>query len=227
LIQAPCLIVFIGTVGAGKSTQLRLLASILDKSGFKVKTTCLKTNHFPSSLAVSFLKKLLARNRSDLFPVRALMEEKPAVFKRLFKFWLALDAISTSVRSLTAIYLPLKAGRIVLVEEYFYASIADYIYTTKLLGLPQKTVLPAVNLIQRIMRLYHVTSVFFLDASNSELNRRWQERLSLTEKTEYLEMQRTLLLSASKSFSSVFYVKTSCVSIKETNDFIINQLCAS
>ncbi len=220
----PRIIVFAGTVGSGKSTQIKLSASALTVKGLRVKTTFIKTGHIFACLLEKVLAKIVVGTRKDAYPLRALIEDKPRLFKRLFRLWLTLDMLSISIRFIMSVYIPLKMRRIVLVEEYLSATIADYLYLAKILGLPFKAVSPAVKFMQRLLQLGGPMQTIFLDASNGVLETRWSQRSSLTEKTDYLQMQRTVLLSASKRSFSFLYVETANKTIEETHRIIISHL---
>jgi len=81
----PQVIAFIGTVGSGKSTYMKLLYSKLKQKGLRTKISFLKTGHLLAFVLESFLAKMLAGNRKDVFPIRALVEEKPYIFKKIFR----------------------------------------------------------------------------------------------------------------------------------------------
>ena len=53
------MIVFAGTVGAGKSTQIRLVKSKINNAGFKVNSTFLKSGHVFAYVFESVLTKIL------------------------------------------------------------------------------------------------------------------------------------------------------------------------
>jgi len=222
----PRVIAFVGSVGAGKSTHIALLASRFSKSRLKVKTTSLKTNHFLASALTLILAQMLVRKRKDVSRIRALFEDKPRVFRRLFKLWLSLDVISVSLQFLLTIYLPLMVGYIVLVEEYIPATIADYIYIAKATGLPFRSLSSTLNFMLKLMHLGGTTQVIFLDADTDTLKFRWNRRESLDEKSDYLSMQRSALLSLSKKLSSheVLYVNTTVQTVEETQRLIVNHL---
>jgi len=222
----PRLIAFVGPVGAGKSTHIRLIASRFRKNGLKVKTTSLKTNHFFASALTLILAQMLVRKRKDVSRIRALFEDKPRVFRRLFKLWLSLDVISVSLQFLLTIYLPLMVGYTVLVEEYIPATIADYIYIAKAMGLPFRSLSSTLNSMLKLMHLGGPTQVIFLDADADTLKFRWNCRGSLDEKSDYFSMQRSALLSLSKKLSSheVLYVNTAVQTIEETHRLIVNYL---
>ncbi|MBS7612610.1 hypothetical protein KEJ27_10520, partial [Candidatus Bathyarchaeota archaeon] len=81
------IIAFLGTVSSGKSTQMRLLASELKRRKTKVKTTFLKAGHIFAYFLEVILAKILASKRKDVYPIRALIEEKPHTFRKVFKLW--------------------------------------------------------------------------------------------------------------------------------------------
>lgn len=216
---------FVGTVGAGKSTQMKLLAFTLKSKGLKTKVTFIKTGHIFAYLLEVFLTRILCLNRKDAHPIRALIEDRPLIFKKLFQFWLILDMLSILVRFIFAVYLPLKIGKVVLVEEYLPATIADYIYLAKAVNLPVKNILFAVNYALKLLCLCSPTLTIFLDASISCLADRWHKRGSLNEKPDYLKMQRTLLLKISKNLSSYFlYINTGDKTMKETHELIVSHI---
>jgi len=224
-IIKPRLIVFLGTVGSGKSTQRALLASYLSRKGVKVKVATLKTSHLIACLLEVILARILASRRKDVYPIRALLEEKPHFFKKVFKLWLALDIISVAVKFLFSIYIPLKLGYVMLVEEYIPATISDYIYLSRVVGFTLKSQSFTVTFPLRLMQLGGPTQMVFLDAENSELKSRWKHRKSFNERHDYLCMQRTLLLSLSKSLShALIYINTSNQTIEQTHRLILDFL---
>ena len=219
----PRIVAFIGTVGAGKSTQMKLLASELRKKGLKIRTTFLKSNHLFGRLLTLLLARILVKGKKDVYPIRALIENKPIIFKGLFKLWLILDLFSISIRFLSTISIPVKMGYTVLVEEYAPATISDYIYLGKAIGLPRETSFFAIRYISTLMHAGEMTHVIFLDARVDVLELRWKSRGTLNEKPDYIQMQRTTLLSLSKMFSSyeVLYIDTTNRNIRETHEMIV------
>lgn len=221
----PRLIAFMGPVGSGKSTHMRLLYSKLKGRGLRVKMSFLKTGHLFAFVLEAFLAKIVAGKRRDVSPIRALVEERPHLFKRLFRLWLALDLISVIIKFLIGIYVPLKLGYIVLVEEYIPATISDYIYLAKIIKFPLRVNSFAINYLLKLMSLYNPTQIIFLDAENSELTYRWKLRGSFNEREDYVRMQRTILLQISKKLSYKFlYINTGTKTIKETHKLLINHL---
>ncbi|MEM0471725.1 MAG: hypothetical protein QXI22_07125 [Sulfolobales archaeon] len=219
------IIVFSGSVGSGKSTHMRLLASELRRRGVKVRVTFLKSGHVFAYILTILLAKMLTRRR-DLYPIGALVAEKPHIFRRIFRLWLALDIISVSLKFLFNIYIPLKLGYTILVEEYIPATISDYLYLSRTIGLSLRPRSFTVIFLLRLMQLGGFTQIIFLDAENSELKHRWKRRGSPDERGDYINIQRTLLLQVSKELSSngLLYVNTSKQTPEKVHQLIKEQL---
>lgn len=222
-MNEPRLIVFLGTVGSGKSTQMKLLASELHKKGLNVKTTSIKTNHLFAQLLTRILVYILVKNKKDVYPVRALIEEKPGIFRRLFKLWLILDMFSISLRFLLTISLPTRMDCTILVEEYIPATISDYIYLSRALDIPIEASSFVTMFMLKLIHLGGSINTVFLDAQLDTLRSRWKNRRSSDENPDYINMQRTTLLSLSKTLSSqkVLHINTTNQSIMETHKLIV------
>ncbi|MGB9622289.1 MAG: hypothetical protein ACPL07_00450 [Candidatus Bathyarchaeia archaeon] len=221
----PRVIAFIGTVGSGKSTHMRLLYSKLKRRGLRAKITFLKTGHLFAFILEVFLAKMVAGKRKDVFPIRALVEEKPHLFKRIFMLWLSLDLVSATIKFLASIYIPLKIGYTVIVEEYIPATISDYIYLSKIIKFPLKINSFEITYLLKLMSLCGPIYIVFLDAENDKLTLRWKLRGSFDEREDYIRMQRGILLRLSKDLSYKFlYINTGTMSIKEAHKLITNHL---
>ncbi|RLF02808.1 MAG: hypothetical protein DRJ59_02550 [Thermoprotei archaeon] len=167
---------------------------------------------------------MLARRR-DVFPIRALIEERSRLFKRIFRLWLSLDLISITIKFLAGIYIPLKLGYTVLVEEYIPATITDYIYISEILEIPLKINSFIIRYLLRLMSLCYPIQVIFLDAGDHVLFHRWKARGSLIEGKDYIRAQRTVLLRISKVLSQEFlYIDTGVKTIEETHKLIMRHI---
>jgi thymidylate kinase len=219
-------IVFTGTVGSGKSTHMKILYSKLKQGGFKVRISSLKRGHLLAFLLEGLLVKMFAGKRKDVYPIRALLEERPTLLKRIFRLLLSLDLISIISKFLASIYLPSRLGYIVLVEEYIPATISDYIYLSRVIDFPLRANSFAINYPLRLMKLCGPTQIIFLDAKDDELKRRWKLRGSFDEREDYLKMQRTLLLRMSRELSShrLICINTEAKTIAETQELIMSHL---
>jgi hypothetical protein len=224
----PHVIVFVGTVGSGKSTQVKLLASELRKRGLNVKTTFIETNHIFAYLLLLLLARILARGKRNVSSIGALIEEKPLIFKKLFKLWLKIDLFSITLKFMLRVFLPVKVGSIVLVEGYIPATISDYVYISKRMALPLKTSYSTMNFMLRLLHVGGPTQVIFLDARANTLKSRWKLRGSLDERPDYVNMQRTTLKSLSEKLSShgLLQINTGKLTIDETHKLIVNYLAS-
>ena len=215
------LIIFNGTVGSGKTTQIILLASRLKHKKVKVKTTVLKTNHIFSYVLTVILAKLIGDNRKNVYPLRKLIEERSEILKKLLKLWLFLDLVSITIRFLITVYAPLKRGHVVLIEEYIPAIIADYIYIIKAIGGDLKKLHFTYLFLRKLIDVAKPISIIYLDAPNNILKKRWRNKGIIEEKPDYIVMQRTLLLKISKSLAQSFlYLNTGSRNITETHKTI-------
>jgi len=222
----PRVIIFIGTVGSGKSTHMELLYSKLKLKGLKVKVSFLKTGNLFAFILEISLARMVASKRKDVFPIRALVEEKPTFFRRIFRLWLGLDLISITLKFLAGIYLPLKLGYTILIEEYIPATISDYVYLSKIVNFPLRVNSFSINYLLKLMNLCGPTQIIFLDAKDDELKTRWKLRGSFDEREDYLQMQRTLLLQMSRELSpyGLICINTEAKTLTETQKLIMSQL---
>jgi len=219
-------IVFTGTVGSGKSTHMKILYPKLKQGGFKVRISYLKRGHLLVFLLEGLLAKMFAGKRKDVYPIRALLEERPTLLKRIFRLLLSLDLISIISKFLASIYLPSRLGYIVLVEEYIPATISDYIYLSRAINSPLKVNSFAINCLLRLMILCGPIRTVFLDAKDDELKRRLGLRGSPDERKDYLQMQRTLLLRIAEELSTyrLTYIDTEAKTLTEVQKLIMTQI---
>jgi hypothetical protein len=186
----------------------------------------LKTGHLFAFILEISLAKIVANKRKDVFPIRALVEERPILFRRIFRLWLGLDLISITLKFLAGIYLPLKLGYIVLIEEYIPATISDYVYLSKIVNFPLNVNSFAINYLLKLMNSCGPTQIIFLDAKDDELKTRWKLRGCFDEREDYLQMQRTLLLQISRELSpnGLIYINTGTKTLMETQKLIMSHL---
>lgn len=222
----PLIIALLGTVGSGKSTHQRLLTKQFRRNNIKVKSVpTLKTNHFFSRIFVYFLEKLLIKKKDNVYPIKAVIDEKPLVFKKLFRLWLLLDIFSLSIQFLLTIYLRLRIGYLIIVEEYIPAAIADYLYIGHAISSSRTTFSFATNFLLKLMYTAPA-QLIFLDADTRTLTIRWKQRGSPKEYLDYLHMQRTTLLGLSKKLTlkNLIYINTTNQTVKKTHQLMLKQL---
>lgn|GEM_PF-1356492 len=218
----PQLIVLVGTVGSGKSTQMRLLAESLRKRGAKTREVNLKTNHLLANLLALTLRGNLVDPKRKKFVIGTLIDSRPVILRKMFRLWLALDSISISLRFLFDVKIPIAMGQVVIVEEYLPAIIADYFYISNAINLHPKVSFATTEFLSRVLNSAGPMYVVFLDADNDTLRQRWKLKGRLLEKTEYIRAQRTILLQCAMGFSypNFLVVDTTTKSVYETLAYI-------
>ena len=214
---------FLGPVGVGKSTQICLLKAKLIGQGDRVTSTFLKSGHLFSYF---FLKELargtVGQERPGVPPIGALIDERPNLYRRLFRTWLALDLFSVVMKSLFTIYLPAKSGFMVLVEEGIPATIADYLYLCAALEIPREKVFNAIKLLSALHATMGPAAIVVIDADPATLRSRSIQRGSFIERGDYPSAQRELLPAISRVLAGrfLFSLDTTSRSIKETSNLI-------
>jgi hypothetical protein len=205
---------------------MKLLANRLRKENVKTKVVVLKTNHLFAYCFTLVLEYILLGERKQTFVIRELIDKRPMILRRLFRLWLALDALSISLRFLWSVELPLKRGCVVLVEEYLPAIVTDYVYVSRAIGLPSGISNRAIRFVASILASAGAMDNVFLDAQSSVLQTRWAMRGSPFEKPEYLRAQREMLLRFSRELSShdFLYIDTTKKTIKQTQMCIRTRL---
>jgi hypothetical protein len=221
------LIVMIGTVGAGKSTQSRLLALELEKWGVPVRLAWLKTGHLLAYLLGLGLTKTL-RTGAKAPGIGSLLMERPTEFRRLFRLWTFLDLVSITAKFMSEVYFPLKLGYTVIVEEFTPGILSDYVFFADTLGIPIRHLDHFFAVMYGLSHQAGPASVFFLDAGAEALESRWSRRgktpgesilpfPTAEKRVKYTMMQRTLLPAIAQSvFPSVTRINTGDMNKSET-----------
>ena len=208
------LVIFAGTVGAGKSTHLRLLQNYLLKKGIATKATSLKSAHLFAHSLLWIIAKLYSIRKSNLPIITAINETYPTLFKSFSFLFTFLDALSIVIKDLINIQLPLKFGKMVLVEEYLPATVLDYFVMFRVRKvIPYKYFNFIYKLCARILALakHQGSLVFFFDAPNALLYKRYKDERYFVERKTYLDLQRKLLprLYSNLLKDRIIYVITS------------------
>jgi len=192
MYKRPIVIVFIGNVGAGKSTYISLAFTKLRERGYRVHKTYIKTT----------------------FIITPLLSRLRILRKVSWRIAVVLDLL------LNIIYLPLiiwvrtilvpviKRWNIVLVEEHLIGSLVDYFHAAVILNL-----IPLVkHLVRFLLRasqkhLWH--AIIYLKVDKDLLKDRWRRRGSPDESKSYLLSQDLIFQIVTKHYSNVLYVDTS------------------
>ncbi len=219
------LIVFAGTVGAGKSTHLRLLHQHLVKRGVNTKKACLKTGNLMGYAFLKILSSMLVVKKSDVPLITVINESYPTLFRACGFLFTLIDALSLVVKDLISIKLPLMLGRFVLVEEYLPATVLDYLILFRVRKVISRK---SFNIIYKLCASLSASCTqgqnvtFFFDASNDVLFKRYRSRGSFMEKRLYLDMQRRLLphLYSRLLGGQIVFIDTSSNSIPDVQQLL-------
>ena len=191
------IIAFIGTVGAGKSTQSKLLERYFKERGLRCKAITVGTFSGFSLQLNRFLSYLRRKGFLQLEH-----DDRWAAFK--VKVLLLLDIISTVIYILPLFLLLNKLLKYTLVvEDYFLTNIMDYLHITsnwyckkyssdKLFFKNNVITRMAVLSCVRLIKNFPPYIVFLLDADDYEIAKRLRKRPSF-EYPEYIRFRRRAL----------------------------------
>ena len=217
-------IAFLGPVGVGKSTQMRLLAYRLRSKGLKVKTTFLLKGHLFSHFFEIILAKIFCKSRGEkASAMRTLLDKNPSAFKKIFKLWLIVDTITICLKFLVSIYIPIKLGNIVLVEDYIPSTITHYRYYCQCLKLPLSSINFSSKLALTLMSRFS-TRIIFQDVPTEVLKSRWRAKDLFIERENYVHHTRreNLLSLLQKLLSNnLIYIETDNRSVGEVHKLIM------
>jgi thymidylate kinase len=166
----PIVIVFIGNVGAGKTTHIHALGKVLERLGYAVYITTLKTI-FPFTRLITFSNYNVP----------------------LLRIAMSLDLVFNSGRLpilalIKTIILPLLRKRqIVLLDEYLPGSLVDYIYNGIVYSIVPVSLITSKVIIQ-LFTFFGLLNfnIIYLYSDKDILPKRWAKRGTPTEKKLYL-----------------------------------------
>jgi len=220
MIEKNRIIVFLGPVGVGKSTQIRYLSMKYNLLNIKFRNTQFKSLHILSNFLLLFFLKLLGENL-DNNPRQLFWTKHRRIGRRIWPILVLLDMPSSILRFFFTINIPFNFNQLIFVEEYLPASIIDYSFFRKKLEINDAISSFYMNLLYKLYFKYlRFTTIIFLDASYSKVIQRIKHRNTYTEQLEYIKMQKSLLLSFSKNTSlrgHFFYINTTNKNICEVS----------
>ena len=184
------MIVFLGPVGVGKSTVMRYLAGVIRVRGRRVHVSVLKSFHGISYALWFFTARILGfRSRGRYAPWLLLSRGgQNTVAKLLLSLTMYFDVFFFIPLKLLLLRLLKRLGFVVLVEEYAYTSILDYLYTGKqMLGMKSLPRTP-LKIISSLLTRYEPDAVIVLMADTRELVRRWRKRGYGEPQQRYLKL---------------------------------------
>ena len=189
-VQSSSIVAFIGPVGVGKSTQMRLLKHRLESKNVKVVCTFIKSNHVFSFFLSRFLIFLGSKEIGSYPGGLVIVYPRRAILRALFPLLCVLDAASIAIKFLFRVQIPFLFGSTVLVEEGLLMTLFTYEVFYPRFFNTRPRMLPFVpRLLGWTMARNHKNIV--LDAEDEELRlRRKQRSQRQNELDEYVAEQR-------------------------------------
>jgi thymidylate kinase len=212
LFSKPIVVVFIGNVGAGKTTHIYALSKVLSKLGYTVHVTTLKTIFPFTKLTLPFTKHNI--------PLLRITMSLDLVFNIVRLPILAL--IKTVVCPL------LRKRQIVLLDEHLPGSLVDYIYNGIVYGIVPVSLATSKILI-RLFTLFNLLdfNIVYMYCDKEVLPKRWAKRGTPPEKKLYLIIQDLVFTKFIKRWSNILMVhsgKEFALNHRIIGDFVINML---
>jgi broad-specificity NMP kinase len=184
------LVAFLGPVGVGKSTVMRYLAEVLKIKGQRVLVGVLKSFHGISYALWFFIARILGlRSRGRYAPWLLLIKgRKIEVAKLLLNLAMYFDAFLFIPTKLLLLRSLKRLGFVILVEEYAYTSILDYLYTGKQMLNMKSLPRTPLNIVLSLLARYEPDALIILTADTRELIRRWRKRGYGEPQQQYLKL---------------------------------------
>jgi len=215
-------IVFIGPPGAGKSTQMRLLAKFL---GQKAKVLNIKRGVL-ASLLERALVRLIYGQHTTTYPLPLLLHGARYTLRKIIPLWYFINTMEIIVRITLLYIISKKFKRIFLVEDFIPAIIADYFYLQRQLNVP----LTSIRRYITILTKFHILTqpkIIVLTAQRQELLRRWNIRGRSEYSTFYLSIFEKIIplitTLLSKNFTPLL-LDTTNMTIQDTFRILLREL---
>jgi len=190
--KRPIVIVFVGNVGAGKSTHISLAFTRLREKGYEVHKAYIKTT----------------------FIITPLLSRLRILRKVSWRIVVALDLLLNTIYLSSIIWIRtilvpvIKRKNIVLVEEHLIGSLVDYFHVAVILNLIP-LVKHMIRFLLRASQRYLWHAVIYLKVDKNILKDRWIRKGSPDESKSYLLSQDLIFQIVTKHYSDVLYVDTS------------------
>ena len=185
-----CIITFLGPVGVGKSTQIKLLEDYLKSKNIRVGKTLIKSSHAFAYILGRSLLALGVCEKVSYPDGLTRIHPRRDVVRGLFPLWSFLDMLSIAIKFFFTVYVPFSLGFTVFIEEGLLMTFHTYLVSFPRFFKTKPKVLPLLpSLLGWIMGKNHVNVV--LDAADEELNlRRIGRSYRQNELPEYVYLQR-------------------------------------
>lgn len=200
------IITFMGPVGVGKSTQMRLLKGYLKSKNIRVIETFIKSSHVFAYILSRSLRALGVCEKVSYTKGLTRIYPRRDILRRLFPLWCLLDALSIAIKFFLTVYIPFCLGYTILIEEGLTMMLYTYNMSFPCLFKIEPKVPPFLpRLLGWVLSKNHVNVV--LEAKNEELSRRRKHRsYRQNELSLYISLQRKWI--ARLSFGDTIFVDT-------------------
>ncbi|MEM3610243.1 MAG: hypothetical protein QW076_05080 [Candidatus Anstonellales archaeon] len=190
------IIVFIGLVGSGKSTNIKLLSMWLRQRGVKTRGTILKTCFFVTNCFSKFFYKVSVQHNNFL----------------INRITVLLDLIINTffiipISSLFKIKFWKNMGYTLLVEEYLPGILVDFFHLTLLYKLNRNIIKLFIKILYACLDIRKI--IIILPICNyGVLQLRWAKRGSSKEHAIYLASQQKIFEIFASTTDKVFLLST-------------------
>jgi broad-specificity NMP kinase len=169
---------------------MRYLAEVLRIRGQRVHVGVLKSFHGISYALWFFIARILGlRSRGRYAPWLLLIRGgKIKIARPLLSLTMYFDVFLFIPTKLFLLRLLKRLGFVVLVEEYAYTSILDYLYTGKQMLDMKSLPRTPLNIILSLLARYEPDALIILIADTRELVRRWRKRGYGEPQQQYLKL---------------------------------------
>jgi hypothetical protein len=218
--SSPIIVTFIGPVGVGKSTQIRMLKNYFIINNEKTIESYIKSVH-----GLTYVLNILIEKIANMVTNKGIFR-KESLKKRLYihitPVWIITETISIVCKFFFLVYIPFRLGYNVLLEEGLFMSIENYlIFRPFFLGV-KPVEIPYLELLLRWINNHNHLDIV-LEADDEKIDKRRKSRTFRRSETEdYVKLQR-ISMSRLKG-SNILRIETSHKTINEVHDTIIQYL---
>lgn len=221
------LIVFLGPVGVGKSTTIRVLSTVFSAKGIKVRVVFIKSFHGLSYLLWFFVSWFLSipRGYAPWFLIPKLGYTR--IGRILTVTSLYVDLLINIPIRLLLILLDRLFKFVTFSEEYIYSTLFDYIYSYSSLNIKSPLERLPLKVLLAIAVKYQPEYIIVLDAKINRIFERWSVRGYGDPQLKYALCLRWFLhryLRILASNSKIVVVDTTNLNIADTVKAVIKAI---